>query len=33
VLALVAMRKFKQVHAPEQTIAAVKSNKQVLTRG
>ncbi len=32
VLALVAMRKFKQVHAPEQTIAAVKSNKQVLSR-
>jgi hypothetical protein len=33
ILALVAMRKFKQVHAPEQTIAAVKSNRQVLTRG
>lgn len=33
ILALIAMRKFKQVHAPEQTIAAVKSNKQVLTRG
>jgi predicted RND superfamily exporter protein len=32
VLAYVAMRKFKQVHAPEQTIAAVKSNKQVLSR-
>lgn len=32
VLALVAVRKFKQVRAPEQTIAAVKSNKQVLSR-
>lgn len=33
ILALLARRRFKQVHAPEQTIAAVKSNKQVLTRG
>lgn len=33
VLAFVGYKKVKQVHAPEQTIAAVKSNKQVLTRG
>lgn len=33
VVAMVGLRKFKQVHAPEKTIAAVKSNKQVLTRG
>ncbi len=33
VFALIGMKKVKQVHAPEQTIAAVKSNKQVLKRG
>lgn len=32
-LAFVGLKKVKQVHAPEQTIAAVKSNKQVLKRG
>lgn len=31
--ALVGVKKIKQVHAPEQTIAAIKSNKQVLKRG
>ena len=31
-LAFVGLKKVKQVHAPEQTIAAVKSNKQVLQR-
>ncbi len=33
ILALVGIKKVKQVSAPEQTIAAVKSNKQVLKRG
>ncbi len=33
ILALMGKKKLQQVHAPEQTIAAVKSNKQVLTRG
>lgn len=33
ILALLGKKKLQQVHAPEQTIAAVKSNKQVLTRG
>lgn len=33
VLAFVGVRKIKQVKAPEQTIAAMKSNKQVLKRG
>ncbi len=33
IVAMVGLRKFKQVHAPEKTIAAVKSNKQVLSRG
>lgn len=33
ILAFVGYKKVKQVHAPEQTIAAVKSNKQVLKRG
>ncbi|MBA3310118.1 MAG: phage holin family protein [Nocardioidaceae bacterium] len=33
VLALIGRKKIKQVKAPEQTIAAVKSNKQVLKRG
>ncbi len=33
VLALIGVRKVKQVKAPEQTMAAVKSNKQVLKRG
>lgn len=33
ILALVGVRKVKQVRAPEQTIAAMKSNKQVLKRG
>lgn len=33
VLAFVGIKKVKQVRAPEQTIAAVKSNKQVLKRG
>lgn len=33
ILAFVGLKKVKQVHAPEQTIAAVKSNKQVLKRG
>jgi Putative Actinobacterial Holin-X, holin superfamily III len=32
-LALIGLRKIKQIKAPEQTIAAVKSNKQVLKRG
>jgi uncharacterized membrane protein YqjE len=32
-LAYIGVRKIKQVRAPEQTIAAVKSNKQVLKRG
>ena len=32
-LALIGIRKVKQVKAPEQTIAAMKSNKQVLKRG
>lgn len=32
-LGLVGLRKVKQVKPPEQTIAAVKSNKQVLKRG
>ena len=33
ILAFIGMRKVKKVRAPEQTIAAVKSNKQVLKRG
>jgi hypothetical protein len=33
ILALIGLRKLKQIKAPEQTIAAVKSNKQVLKRG
>ncbi len=33
VLALLGLKKVKQVKAPEQTIAAMKSNKQVLKRG
>ena len=33
VLALIGVRKVKQVKAPEQTMAAMKSNKQVLKRG
>ena len=33
VLAFIGVRKVKKVRAPEQTIAAVKSNKQVLKRG
>ncbi|MGI8433528.1 MAG: phage holin family protein [Nocardioidaceae bacterium] len=32
VLALVGLKKLKQVRAPEKTIAAMKSNKQVLKR-
>ncbi len=32
-LAFIGVKKVKQVRAPEQTIAAVKSNKQVLKRG
>ena len=32
-LAFIGIRKVKQVKAPEQTIAAMKSNKQVLKRG
>lgn len=32
-LAFIGLRKVKQVRAPEQTIDAVKSNKQVLKRG
>ena len=32
-VALVGVRKLKQVRAPEKTLAAVKSNKQVLKRG
>lgn len=32
ILAFVGLRKIKQVHAPEQTIATMKSNKQVLKR-
>jgi uncharacterized membrane protein YqjE len=33
ILALIGVRKVKKVRAPEQTIAAVKSNKQILKRG
>jgi Putative Actinobacterial Holin-X, holin superfamily III len=33
ILAFVGVRKVKKVRAPEQTIAAVKSTKQVLKRG
>ena len=33
IIAFIGLKKIKQVHAPEQTIAAVKSNKQVLKRG
>ena len=33
ILALIGVRKVKKVRAPEQTIAAVKSTKQVLKRG
>lgn len=33
ILAFVGVRKVKRVKPPEQTIAAVKSNKQVLKRG
>ncbi len=32
VFALIGKKKISQVHAPEQTIAAVKSNKQILSR-
>jgi F0F1-type ATP synthase assembly protein I len=32
-LALLGIRNVKRVRAPEQTIAAVKSNKQILKRG
>jgi len=32
-LAFIGVKKVKQVKAPEQTLAAVKSNKQVLKRG
>ena len=32
-LSFIGIRKVKQVKAPEQTIAAMKSNKQVLKRG
>jgi hypothetical protein len=32
-LAFIGVRKVKKVRAPEQTIAAMKSNKQVLKRG
>ncbi len=32
-VAFVGIRKIKQVKAPEQTIATMKSNKQVLKRG
>jgi uncharacterized membrane protein len=32
-LAFIGIRKVKQVKAPEQTMASVKSNKQVLKRG
>jgi hypothetical protein len=33
ILAFIGLRKVKQVRAPEQTIATMKSNKQVLKRG
>ena len=33
ILAFIGVRKVKKVKAPEQTIAAVKSTKQVLKRG
>lgn len=33
ILGFVGVKKVKQVKAPEQTMAAVKSNKQVLKRG
>jgi hypothetical protein len=33
ILAFIGVRKVKKVRAPEQTIAAVKSTKQVLKRG
>jgi hypothetical protein len=33
VLAFIGVRKVKKVRAPEKTLAAVKSNKQVLKRG
>jgi hypothetical protein len=33
ILAFIGYRKIKKVRAPEQTIAAVKSNKQILKRG
>jgi hypothetical protein len=33
ILAFIGLKKVKQVRAPEQTIAAVKSNAQVLKRG
>jgi uncharacterized membrane protein YqjE len=32
-IALLGLRKIKQVRAPEQTIATMKSNKQILKRG
>jgi hypothetical protein len=32
-IALLGLRKVKQVRAPEQTIATMKSNKQILKRG
>ena len=33
ILAFIAYRKIKKVRAPEQTMAAIKSNKQILNRG
>lgn len=33
ILVFIGIRKVKKVRAPEQTIAAVKSNKQILKRG
>jgi hypothetical protein len=33
ILAFIGYRKIKKVRAPEQAIAAVKSNKQILKRG
>lgn len=33
ILSFIAYRKIKKVKAPEQTMAAIKSNKQILGRG
>lgn len=33
ILSFIAYRKIKKVRAPEQTMAAIKSNKQILGRG